>query len=265
MSAKSQIPTPVPLLLQRLRYQILPIVTLLASASLAAFIWARHVESAIGTGEVEAIRVHIESKSDGVLEEIPRPVNLFDVVQSGQIVARLDTRVQEAELRRLEAELAEIQNQPTTAPAKPSGKSSIEWYHARIDEIQAKLNAKDLKATLSGTITEIHKRPGEGTVSGKPILTIAAEHGSCIIGYFRPDQSLRPVNGMTVIVQPRVHGSASFTSYISSVGAQIEQLPPRHWKNSQVPDWGLPVQIALPESATLKPGEMVDLVLKPRD
>ena len=59
MNNHAHIRTPVPLLLRRIRYQLLPIVTMIASASLAGFIWAKHAESAAGSGEVEAIHVSI--------------------------------------------------------------------------------------------------------------------------------------------------------------------------------------------------------------
>jgi multidrug resistance efflux pump len=237
--------TPWPLVFRRVRFQFLPILTVLASATLAGWIWASQAHSAVGTGEVEAIRVMIECKSDGVLEPLPRPVNVFDAVTSGQVVARLDTRAAEAELRRLEEELSQLESGATTAPSVAHANASVEWYRARIDQLNAKIDAKDLKAPIAGIITEIHKRPGEG-----------------IIGFFRQDQ-VRPAPGAPVQIQSRTRSGATYRSYVQSVGAQVELLPSRHWRNPQVQEWGLPVQIAMPKDADLKPGETVDLVMKP--
>src|SRR2546429_2337670 len=209
----SLIRTPWPLVFRRVRFQFVPIVTVVASACLAGWIWASQAHSAVGTGEVEAIRVMIECKSDGVLEQLPRPVNVFDSVTSGQIVARLDTSVAEAELRRLEQELSQLESGATTAPSVGHANASVEWYRARIDQLNAKIDAKDLKAPISGIITEIHKRPGEGAQAGKPIMTIAADHANCIIGYFRQDQ-VRPAPGAPVQIQARSRSGAIYRSYV---------------------------------------------------
>ena len=64
-------------------------------------------------------------------------------------------------------------------------------------------------------------------------------------------------------IQARSRSGAIYRSYVQSVGAQVELLPARHWRNPQVQEWGLPVQIAMPQDADLKPGETVDLVMKP--
>ena len=103
--------------LRRIRYQLVPIATFVISAALAGWIWASKAHSAAGTGEVEAIRVTLDSKYDGMLVELPKPVNLFDSVHSGQLIARLDTGPAEAELQKLEQEFSQLGGSATTAPA----------------------------------------------------------------------------------------------------------------------------------------------------
>jgi hypothetical protein len=53
-------------------------------------------------------------------------------------------------------------------------------------------------------------------------------------------------------------------SFVQSVGPQVHQLPARFLQNPKVPEWGLPVQIAMPPEAELRPGETVDLVFRPQ-
>src|SRR4051812_17197189 len=99
MSTNIKIATPLPLYMQRLRHQTLPFLTVLVCAAVAAWLWTRQNRTAFATGEVGAVRVEIESKYEGILQELPQPVRLFDTVRAGQIVARLDTAIAESELQ----------------------------------------------------------------------------------------------------------------------------------------------------------------------
>jgi multidrug resistance efflux pump len=262
MSSNGHISTPLPLRLRRMQYQVLPVVSLVVCASLAAWIWSGQSTSATASGEVEAIRVEIESAYEGVLEEIPRPIKLFDTVKAGQIVARLDTSAAEAELRRLEQELPGLSGgiDPATAPA---GSGIASWYLTRIDELRQQIARRELKSPIDGTVTAIFKRPGEGTVLGKPILAVSSSKAESIIGYLREDRMVRPTPGMIVIIQTRAKPSRQYRSYITTVGAQVEELPYRHWRNPQVMEWGWPIQAAMPPDADLAPGELLELIVKP--
>jgi len=46
------------------------------------------------------------------------------------------------------------------------------------------------------------------------------------------------------------------------IGPQGELIPPDQLRNPTVPEWGLPVSIALPADVELRPGEVVDLVFQ---
>jgi multidrug resistance efflux pump len=249
-----------------MRYQILPIVSVLACASVAAWIWGGQTHAAAGIGEVEAVRVELHPTFEGVLEELPHPVKVFDAVQSGQVIARLDTGIAEAELRRLEQELSQMPGTsatsgPTTAPAAPY--SIVQWYQARIDELRAQVNKRDIKAPISGTVMSIHRRPGETATLGKAILTIASDKGEYIMGYLREDHMIRPEAGMTVQIRTRDKPARTYLSFVESVGAQMELIPVRYWRNPNVQEWGRPIRVALPEGAQLAPAETLDLVVSP--
>jgi multidrug resistance efflux pump len=235
-----------------MQYQVLPAASLVLCASLAAWLWASQSRSAAASGEVQAIRVNLQSYFDGVLEEIPKPVKLFDRVSAGQVVARMDTSAAEGELRRLEQELSQ-----------DSAGASTTWQQTRIDELRARISRKEIKSPIDGTVTAIQRRPGEGALIGQPVMTIASTQSELIIGYLREDRMVRPAPGMTVIIQSRTKPTRKYRSYIVTAGAQVEALPYRHWRNPQVMEWGWPIQAAMPPEAELAPGELVDLIIKP--
>jgi len=257
------IPTPLSLLLKRARHQFLPIVTMIVCASLAAWLWSRNARSVAAFGEVSGVRVPLESKYDGMLQELPRPVKVFDSVRTGQVVARIDTSAAEVELREIEAELQSPQS--TTTKGQIATPPALGARQARADELRLRIASRDIKAPIDGTITEIFERPGQSAKLGKPIMTIAAERGDWIVGYLRSEQSIRPAPGMIVQVRTRTSPSQHLQSYVQSVGPQLHQLPPRFFQNPNVPEWALPVQIAMPPEAELRPGETVDLIFQPHE
>jgi multidrug resistance efflux pump len=260
MAENGTIISPWPLRMKRLQHQFLPFVVVALCALIAAVLWSRHMRGAVGTGEVNAVQVLVESKVPGMLRDLPKPVEMFDNVKAGDLVARLDLSIEEAELRRLQQELAGVQGDATS---KPVANAPAEWYRSRIDELQTRLRAQEIKAPIAGTIIRIHKRPGESAVVGKEIMTIAADHGDFIVGYFRQDQGARPTPGQYVQIRGRGKPVQTFRAAVVSVSPQVELLPVRHRRNPLLEEWGFVAQIAIPRSAQIKPGEMLDLVLEP--
>jgi len=255
---------PWSLKLRRARYQIVPVATMLISTARAGWLWTRHAHMASGTGEVSAVRVSVESKVEGVLEKLPQPVHVFDSVRDGQLVARIDLTLEEKQLQRLRAELERMRGPGATTTTQPAN-SLIAEREAQIAELQARIDAREIKSPIDGTVIEIHKYPGEHARDGKTLMVIAAKDAPFILGYLREDQPLRPTPGMKVTLRTR--GGATprraFDTYVAAAGPQIEPIPQRHLRNPNVAEWGMPVQIAIPPEAELRPGELVDLVFYP--
>jgi multidrug resistance efflux pump len=255
------------LMLRRARYQIVPVLTMLLSTALVIWLWSRHARSSVAVGEVNAIHVNVESKVEAVLEELPRPVQLFDTVSKGQVIARLDLTLVEKQLERLRSEVESIKTR-NVGPAGATQPASqlVAERESLMAELQAKLDARDIKSPINGAVMEILRRPGQSAELGKPIMTIAANDGDFIIGYLREDQPIRPVNGALVTVRTRSGTAAprTYESYVMSVGPQVMPLPARHLRRADFPEWATRVQIARPAESDLTPGQVVDLVFHPK-
>jgi hypothetical protein len=50
---------------------------------------------------------------------------------------------------------------------------------------------------------------------------------------------------------------------VQEVGNQIEPVPPQQLANPRMPEFGLPVRIAMPSDVKLRPGEMVGVIFRP--
>jgi multidrug resistance efflux pump len=264
MADRPSLSTPWNLKLRRARYQIVPVATMLVSCALAGWLWMRHSRTATATGEVSLVRISLESKVEGILEKLPQPVHVFDTVRDGQLVARIDMSLAEKQLQRLRAETERMR--ATTQAAGAAGDPLLVEREALMAELQAKVDAREIKAPIDGTVMEIREHPGQSARLGKPILVIAGNEGSFIIAYVREDQPLRPAPGMKVTVRTRggVTPRRSFETYVAAVAPQVAPMPVRHLRKVDIPEWALPVQIAMPAEAELKPGELVDLVFWPK-
>jgi len=131
-----------------------------------------------------------------------------------------------------------------------------------LQDVKRQIQLLDIRAPFTGTITAIHAWAGQNVRAGTPILTIAATQGQYIVSFVRQEQRVVPAVGMTVDVRVRSMPRRSSRSTIEEVGPQIEPIPAHHLRDPRVPEWGLPVRIAIPGDMALRPGELVDVVIK---
>jgi HlyD family secretion protein len=95
------------------------VVAILAGGSI--FVWRQLKPAslpdsfAIGNGRIEATEIDIATKTAGRITEIL--VNDGDVIEAGQVLARMDTQTLEAELRQAQAQVRQAQQAKATATA----------------------------------------------------------------------------------------------------------------------------------------------------
>jgi len=141
--------------------------------------------------------------------------------------------------------------------------AAIGVQNARIDELKLQVDALEVRSPITGRIVAIHRMPGQAVRLGDPIVTIAADRGRHIVSYIRQDQMIDPVPGMSVEVQGRKPASPLLEAVVTRVGPQYELVPLEQLRRADVPEWGLPVRVAMPREAGFMPGELVDLRFMP--
>jgi len=92
------------------RQGLLPILTLLGCGALVFWLWERQGRQPNGVGEVEAVRVDVAVRIDGLLVPLrdSPPWRLLDQVSANAPIARLDDRPLEARLTAFRAELLRL-------------------------------------------------------------------------------------------------------------------------------------------------------------
>lgn len=282
MAESRRIPTPWRVKWTRFRSKALPVLTLLCCAALSALLWQRQFVAAHVVGEVETAHVDVAGVGDGVLAALPdgARVEPFRRVNEGDLIARMDDRLlrarrsdQQAKLLRLQQRLAEATAEagagaPESAAAKAL-RASIDAEQEKLTEVELRLLATEVRAPAAGTVSRVHRRPGESVRGGDPIVTIAADRPAgapaYVVAYVRQDQRVRPSVGAAVEVRvtspPNAHRVVR--GQVQSVAGHVEPVPAHQLRDPKVPEWGQPVRIAAPAGAELRPGELVQVVFKP--
>jgi multidrug resistance efflux pump len=211
---------------RRVRSQALPVLAFLLAIVASGWLWQRTGGTVQAVGEVDSPRVEMTSPVEGQIVAIPpdvrRPWVVYDQVKEGDVIARI---------------------QDQSADSNPE--SIVEVY-----------------SPISGTLVALHCWPGQTVIAGSPIATIAADRGRHIIGFIPEDSSVVAAPGMLVTLRARAVGARRVTSEIEQVGLQVEEVPRHQTSSLSTPEWGTPVRIKMPNDLVLRPGTLVDILLR---
>jgi len=224
-------------------------------------------EDAIVPYDLEKVRVQYESTAKK-LEENKRLLEQ----------AKIDW--QRAEQRREEFAKYELPKQSEDA-ALEAIRKEIRVKEELMKGLLAQLaalktrQAVELKSPIDGIIIPIHpqrndalqqrpgeqvmRRPGEVVTAGDPILAIAQMEPNEIVAYVNERQLGYFEKGMSVeLVKTRMPAQIA-RSTVVAIGPTIEVMPQRLWRNPNIPQWGRPVLVEVPQGLALIPGELVGI------
>lgn len=140
--------------------------------------------------------------------------------------------------------------------------AALNWKEAELRRLEAELAPVVIYAPFDGHLTKVFRHPGDFLNLGEPIAEIRSEHAESIIGYLKAPFSVHPEVGMEVNVVPRSSWStAAARAIVLSVGPQFEALQPAFLRSmpAMIEERALPVLISLPEQANFVPGDIVDI------
>jgi multidrug resistance efflux pump len=110
--------TPLRQHFRRVRYQLAPVVVFAAAVFMAGWLWSRHIGLPNAIGEVEAERYDLVGPMDGTLVPLPgKPLAIYDPVDAGQVIARLDDSAALGDLAALRGDLERLRISLTSAEA----------------------------------------------------------------------------------------------------------------------------------------------------
>jgi HlyD family secretion protein len=162
-------------------------------------------------------------------------------------------------------QLAVLGDPQATSPTGDTLGAAVKAQEEKLQQAQSILEPIVLVAPFDGMVSLVYRQQGESVMNGDPIIAINALESNRIVGYLRQPFFVEPEVGMSVEVRKRELRSVAHLAEILHVGVQIEPITNSlaTIRPGSIMDVGLPIEISLPPGLKARPGEMVDLMLRP--
>jgi hypothetical protein len=136
---------------------------------------------------------------------------------------------------------------------------------ARLATVETNWAPVTLFAPISGMVNAIYRRQNEYVIEGEPLITINSPRSERIVAYLHQPYPVEPEVGLVAEVLTRNRKRQRFISKISEIGAQIEIITNSlaFIRTGALVDEGLPIVLHVPPNVHVRPGEIVDVILKP--
>lgn len=183
-----------------------------------------------------------------------RDVYQVEVAEKAKAIAEIEGRLEG--LRDLGDPLSGQRSEPLTALL-------TKLQRAHVDAA-TNLAPITLRAPVTGMIGTILRQPGEYLVAGEPLVFINSLWSDRVVGYLRQPYTVDPKVGMAVLLTTRTYQRQRFQAQITQVGAQIESITNTlaYLRTGFLTDAGLPIVVTLPANIRIRPGEVVDMLIR---
>lgn len=184
---------------------------------------------------------------------------------------RLQTEIKETTLALEAAEPGVEKLRQVAVSAQQSAEAAqalafLSGLEKRLNAAVSNATRLTLEAPISGMVAVVYHQPGEQVKEGDAIVTIHSPQSTRILSYLHTPFVAEPTVGMEVEIRSRSGRHDLVMGKVTSVGVQVEPLP--NLLLGQRPaggpvQQGLPFAVNLPAGLHVRPGEIVDLVLRP--
>lgn len=167
----------------------------------------------------------------------------------------------------IEQALTALNDQGSSNLASPADNpllTAIELQEAALRKIEEQTQPITLVAPMDGMVSSVLRQAGENVIGGEPIIMISSTTADRVVGYLRQPFPFEPQPGQPVEIHTRSTQRIVAQAEVTRVGAQFEAITNSlaSIRPGSLVDMGLPVEISLPPELKVRPGEIVDLVLR---
>jgi multidrug resistance efflux pump len=201
-----------------------------------------------------------------------RDVMAKKIEENQRLLAQAESNLKQAEQRRDEFVRRQLQH-PSLDSALEVIRRAINVQEQKIEMLLARSEPLVLRSPIDGMVIQVLGRPrdvalrrpgelvllraGEVVLAGETILTIAETRPREIIAYANRQQLSRIREGMTVQLVKSTEPAQIANSQVAYIGATLERMPECLWEIPNIPQWGHPLLIPVPQGLKVIPGEMV--------
>jgi multidrug resistance efflux pump len=189
-------------------------------------------------------------------------------------LAQAEVQLKQAQLRH-DAFIAQSPQHPSADDALEAIRKEAAVQENLMEELAVQRKTLVMTAPIDGVVVQILTRAnemairragedtlrksGEMVLAGQPILVIAQGKPREIVGYAREGQLDRVKVGAKVEIVKKGTSPQIASARVAYVGPILEQMPQRLWLNPNVPQWGLPFVVDIPDGMKLTAGETVGI------
>ncbi len=220
---------------------------------------------AVAPYELQKIHVQHDSLSKKIQE------NQNVLKQAEQDLGLTNQRLEEFKSR----EVAQLSVDRALDVIRKEIRVQEELMHGLLEQLEALKSAKvlEIKSPIDGVVIsiqgqanrsltrrpgeEVIKRPGEVVRAGDPIFAVTELKPTEIVVYVSAEQLSLVREQKAVEIAKNGNPAQKARCEIAYVGPTLELMPERLWRNPNIPQWGWPVVIKIPERMELISGELV--------
>ncbi len=136
---------------------------------------------------------------------------------------------------------------------------SINVVQKKIDLLWVQPEPLVLTAPFDGIVRQLTCKAGEAVSASIPIVTIEEAKPSLVLAYTGEGPTNLVKEGMEVEMVTNSEPPQIGETKVVTLGPAIEMVPDRLWRNPNVPQWGRPFLVQIPEGMNLISGELVGI------
>ena len=207
------------------------------------FMWNYYMQSPwTRDGKVRAEQVSVTPQVSGAIVDLPVKDNQF--VNAGDLLFRIDKTPfhiaelnAQAQLAKAQSELAKANNEANrrrhlsqnviSAEELETANLNVKAMQASVDVAQATLRQAqwqlaqtDVRAPVSGWITNLSTRTGDFATTGQPLFALVDSHSFYVMGYFE-ETKLRHIREGAPAQITLYSGNIKLQGHVSSIGRAI--------------------------------------------
>lgn len=202
-------------------------------------------------------------RHEALLKEHLISQDIYDTTLRDRDLYQAEVREKSKAIEEIDERLNALKamSDPVNGPTNSALDRSIPELEEQLVQVQTNWNPVLITAPISGEV-QFYRRAGEYVRAGEPILAVNSPKATRVIAYLKQPYPFEPKPGMALEVITREAEPKRFLTHIARVGARVEILTNAiaYVPTGALVDSGLPLILPLPPEASLRPGEVVDII-----